>query len=337
MEDFESLPTGIVFQNNAVEPSSPLIGWQLVDARSTTSTQTGNDDVVMELNDTTTTGVALVQTNANTDFPNTGSAHNGSMAISPLDASRPIDTITAVMGQNDPSGGFADASIVFGYVDQDNYFYAQISQGQGIAIRQVVADTRSTLVDTGNGIGDFANDTPWDVTVVHNSAAGTATLTVSDGINTQSVSVANPALTNGGNGLAGIGSHNDAWFLDSMTITTEDPSAAVFTIDGNLTLDAGSTLQMDVASTANLDRLVVSGHLEANGILELSATGAYAGSLGDVYDLIDFESASGAFSDFVLPTLDSGLEWGYFEFLGERQLGNCRHGRHLRLQWRWRV
>ena len=306
-EDFESLATGIVFQNNTVEPTSPLTGWQLIDARSSTSTQTGNDDVVMELNDTATSGISLAQTVANTDFPNGGSAHNGSMAISPLDTSRSIDTITAVMGQDDPSGGFADASLVFGFVDQDNYFYAQITQGEGIAIRHVVADVRSTLVDSGAGIGNFANNTPWDVTVVHNSAAGTATLTVTDGSNTQSVTVADAALTQ--DGLAGIGSHNDAWFLDSISVTTEDPSAAVFTVDGNLELEAGSVLEMDVASTANLDRLVVNGNLDANGVFELNATTSFMGAEGQVFDLIDFNSASGAFSSFDLPTLDAGLLW----------------------------
>lgn len=305
-EDFESFASGVVFQNNQTEATSPLTGWQLIDGRSSTSTQTGGvDDVVMELNTSASTGVALFQTNPNTDFPDGGSPHNGSMAISPLDSSQAIDTITATIGQDDPSGGFADTSVVFGYVDQDNYFYAQVTQGQGLFIFQVVDDVRSTLSQAN--AGGFANNTPWDVTLVHDSAAGTASFTVTDGTNAQTLSASDGILQQ--DGLVGVGSHNDAWFVDNIAVTTQAPSAAIFTVDGDLELQAGSTLQMDVASTGNLDRLIVNGNLDAAGTLELNATSSFMGSDGQIYDLIDFTTATGAFSSFNLPTLGAGLTW----------------------------
>ena len=308
-EDFEGFGTGVVFTANATTGTPAMPGWTFVDARSTTSTQTGSDDVEFELIGGSPTGsIALTQTNTNTDFPNSGAAHNGSQAISPFDTSGSLDTITAQLGQNDPSGGFADATIIFGWVDQDNYFYAQVSQGEGIAIRHVSGDVRqSSPADSGNGIGSFQNNVPWDVTLVHNSATGSVSFTVSDGVNTQSISANDSVLMQ--EGLIGFGSHNDSFFVDNLTVRTEDPSAASYTIDGDLDMVAGATLQLDVAGVGNSDQLIVSGNLAAAGTLEIVPSASFDGSAGDLFQFLDFDTSSGAFDAFDLPTLNGGLTW----------------------------
>jgi hypothetical protein len=82
------------------------------------------------------------------------------------------------------------------------------------------------------------------------------------------------------------------------------------TVTGDVSLGAGTTLALDVFSPAIGDKLAVSGNFAAGGLLDVNlAAGAPAPALGNVFDVIDFATASGSFDSFALPTLASGLAW----------------------------
>jgi hypothetical protein len=99
------------------------------------------------------------------------------------------------------------------------------------------------------------------------------------------------------NPLAGLLPGN---FFESQTLT----------VQGELLMNAGATLALDIASPTGLDTLNVVGNLGAAGTLAVSlAAGAPAPQAGDSFDILNFGSASGAFSTLSLPTLGAGLSW----------------------------
>ncbi len=85
---------------------------------------------------------------------------------------------------------------------------------------------------------------------------------------------------------------------------------SAFVINGKLNMDNSSTLQLDIGSVSYHDRLMVTGLASFAGTLELKlATGAESPVLGDSFDLLDFASSTGQFTNFILPTLSSALMW----------------------------
>jgi len=80
---------------------------------------------------------------------------------------------------------------------------------------------------------------------------------------------------------------------------------------GDLVL-AGSTLYMELGGTEageDCDRMVVVGEIAVGGVLEVAWWNDWRPSAGDVFDLLEFGSVTGAFSDVVLPDLDGELTW----------------------------
>ena len=56
------------------------------------------------------------------------------------------------------------------------------------------------------------------------------------------------------------------------------------------------------------DRVAVTGALAAGGVLDVNFLASYAPAAGDSFDILNFASATGAFT-LDLPTLGSGLAW----------------------------
>ena len=106
--------------------------------------------------------------------------------------------------------------------------------------------------------------------------------------------------------------------FDNLRIQGEDFLVAGETllVDGDVTLSADTTLALDVFNPLIGDRLEVGGHLTAAGTIEVLLDAAAATpTLGDVFDVLDFASASGAFNAYQLPSLDAGLAWSVTDLL----------------------
>ncbi len=87
-------------------------------------------------------------------------------------------------------------------------------------------------------------------------------------------------------------------------------------VEGDAEFDSLATLQLDIATPNGSDLLMVTGNMQAGGTLEVTLDDeAPAPSLGDGFDLLDFASAGGAFDDFVLPLLSTGLAWNTTQLL----------------------
>ena len=104
--------------------------------------------------------------------------------------------------------------------------------------------------------------------------------------------------------------------LDSPWVTDTVPAGETLTIDGDLSLEAGSTAIFNIANSGTSDLLSVGGNLSvADGfVLQVLLDGSVSASsleAGDSWNLFDFATASGTFDelDFLLPTLSSSLTW----------------------------
>lgn len=103
---------------------------------------------------------------------------------------------------------------------------------------------------------------------------------------------------------------NPRTWYDGISIGEETIVGQSFTIDGNLTLNAGSTLAFDIGTPTSSDKLTISGNLAAGGTLAVALDGTVSSPvLGDTFDILDFATASGAFGAFSLPGLTPGLVW----------------------------
>jgi hypothetical protein len=94
--------------------------------------------------------------------------------------------------------------------------------------------------------------------------------------------------------------------------------SATFTVQGNLTLNPGTTLKLDIFDPSSADLLDVDGAFTAGGTLSVTLVpGAPAPQPGDAFDILDFTSASGVFSAINLPTLLAGLAWNTNSLLSD--------------------
>jgi len=88
-------------------------------------------------------------------------------------------------------------------------------------------------------------------------------------------------------------------------------SAGTLSFSGDLTLKDSSALNMELGGTDTntYDRVFVGGILRIAGLLNVTLTNGYTGSIGDTFDLFSFTSETGTFSQTNLPTLSPGMEW----------------------------
>ncbi len=113
--------------------------------------------------------------------------------------------------------------------------------------------------------------------------------------------------------------------FDNLGIYAPTPVSlgGTMTIQGDLVLDAGSTLELDIASTTIHDVLEVSGVLTVGGTLDVAlAVDTPEPNLGDVFDILDFDQNQvyGSFDQYHLPSLTSGLVWNITDLLTTGEL-----------------
>ncbi|MCG8450699.1 MAG: LamG domain-containing protein [Pirellulales bacterium] len=92
-------------------------------------------------------------------------------------------------------------------------------------------------------------------------------------------------------------------------VAPDTSGIGTLTMDGDLTLQAGATLELDLFSETLSDSLDVTGTLALGGTLDIDYFGTTTLANGDTFDIFDFTSASGSFATLDLPTLGAGLAW----------------------------
>lgn len=86
--------------------------------------------------------------------------------------------------------------------------------------------------------------------------------------------------------------------------------AALVSVQGNLRLESGSELRVDLGDDGHADKVSVDGSLAlAGGSLVIGYDGNQGLEAGSTFDLLDFAAVQGAFSSVSLPELGSELMW----------------------------
>lgn len=86
--------------------------------------------------------------------------------------------------------------------------------------------------------------------------------------------------------------------------------AALVNVQGNLRLESGSELRVDLGDDGLADKVSVDGSLTlAGGSLVIGYDGNQSLEAGSTFDLLDFAAVQGVFSSITLPELGSDLMW----------------------------
>ena len=102
-------------------------------------------------------------------------------------------------------------------------------------------------------------------------------------------------------GQVGFGMNNDAGGWDNFVVRTRDSlpldTKQTLTIDGDLDLQPGGTLEIDVLSAAAHDQLEVSGAASIAGVLELTAVDIEQLAYGATVEILTASGVAGIFSN----------------------------------------
>lgn len=115
----------------------------------------------------------------------------------------------------------------------------------------------------------------------------------------------------GGAILAGSGSVNDVTIAPGGLLSP-GPGTALLTIGGDLTLQSGSTVRLEIAGPApgiGYDALEIFGTAALDGLLEVAFAGGFTPVGGEVFDFFGFAVRTGTFFDVSLPELSGTLSW----------------------------
>jgi autotransporter-associated beta strand protein len=140
------------------------------------------------------------------------------------------------------------------------------------------------------------------------SLANAANLTVAAGV--FDASAAGGFTLGSGRKLSGNGAVNGNFTVGNGATLAPGGSIGTLTFSNALTLAGGSTNFFEISHSplAN-DLAVVSGALTGNGTLMVTNIGATALMAGDSFTLFNAGSYNGAFTNVILPSLNSGLAW----------------------------
>lgn len=101
---------------------------------------------------------------------------------------------------------------------------------------------------------------------------------------------------------------NHQWLLQDIAPPTGAP-AVVLTVGGDFTLEAGSSLLLDVLATDESDRVEATGVVSIAGELIVAASEGFDPAAGDQFLIASGSARSGEFETLDLPSLASGLMW----------------------------
>ena len=159
----------------------------------------------------------LEQTVDNYSFPNTSAPALGGIALAPGTYESP--TIRVDFTSLEPGNANQDQDIVFGYQDEDNFFYIETIANGGLNIMANIDGVRSTV--GGAGGNTFRHETT-TVQVAHNGTVGFVEITYDlGGSGENSVQVTDPIFELTGAFRVGVGSNNDAFTVDNFTVVSE--------------------------------------------------------------------------------------------------------------------
>jgi len=122
----------------------------------------------------------------------------------------------------------------------------------------------------------------------------------------------------GGDGVAGLTASSGTF--DNLRIIDPTNPATVFAVEGDFTLENGSSLEFQLNGDNVYGMAVVNGTFHAGGTLAVLLGSGYTPGAGDTYDLLDVHASTGLFNLAQLPSLPLGLVWDTSQLMSAGQL-----------------
>jgi hypothetical protein len=115
-------------------------------------------------------------------------------------------------------------------------------------------------------------------------------------------------------GVTGSGTLSHV-FLNGGQITIGN-SPGVITLEDVFVAD-NTTFDFSIQGTdpSEYDRLILTGDVTLAGMLDVELMNSFNPQIGDTFDILDFNTASGSFSEMNLPELGGGLLWDTSQLL----------------------
>ncbi len=107
-------------------------------------------------------------------------------------------------------------------------------------------------------------------------------------------------------GAAEVNQNYDA--LSFVPGNLGQPAVALM-LQGDWTLEAGATLELDLLDAASFDSVAAAGSVSLAGKLVASASDGFTAELGDVFTVVTGATVNGGFSGFDLPSLADDQMW----------------------------
>lgn len=159
-------------------------------------------------------------------------------------------TLTVTVNITGTTSAWNDTAIIFGYQDNDNYYYVSLNEsnnGTAKGVFKVASGSPTELVDITTTI---ASDTDYNVEVLR---SGSSIVVLLD--SSQIASTTDSTFTSG---QVGIGSYNDAGTFDDLSVSVNDTEAP--TTPTGLSSSNVTTSSMDLSWNAATDNVGVTGY-----------------------------------------------------------------------------
>lgn len=108
--------------------------------------------------------------------------------------------------------------------------------------------------------------------------------------------------------LTGSGGTLEADVINRGLIAPGGPTGSISVL-GDFTQLSTGKLVVDIADADSFDHLSISGQASLGGKLEIKLLDSFVPSSGTIFDILDWNASSGAFSSIVLPPLPGGKAW----------------------------
>ncbi len=215
-----------------------------------------------------------------TDFSNLDVGRLGEYSLLSAEPSDFTFTLQAKLGDNIGNNPLADYAVIFGFQDENNYYYVMFNNDQAATqLFKVVNGSRAELAAANT---DWLSDTFYHRVEV--SRTGSNISVRFDGSLIMSASDSTFAA-----GKVGIGSYNDSAYFDDVSLMaaqTADTIAPLITLNGNnpqmITIGSGYS-ELGSSASDNVD-----GDISANITIDASAVDtATVGSYSVTYNVSD--------------------------------------------------
>lgn len=279
----------------------------VIDTRNAVSATITNDGTIK----TTATGTDYILTGQNTTFTNnaTGTITSTSQGLS-LSAGNEFknygslsvgdnDTAIAITGNNNTIRLYDGASIS-----------GIISANSGTTGNILAVENDNAMSLSDNITGAIGLTKTGEGTLSITGTQGyTGATTLSDGVLKMNGTATGSTITIASAGtLGGSGTTGD--IINNGTLAPGN-SIGTLNVTGDVTMNSGSVLEIEVTGDGSSDKIIVSGTVTADGVLKLVPTKAAKFGAVETYEIIDAGTATGTFDSISIRACGADIDTSY--------------------------